>query len=131
MSQASPPSSVRSFTPSSSDETVVDDQETMDVLFDVLDDESCRCILEATDGTALSASEIAESCDLPLSTTYRKLEPLTDAGLLSKRLRISRAGKHTAEYERAVDDVTVSVTSSGLEVRVTHRDVAQGSTITA
>ncbi|KTG29750.1 ArsR/SmtB family transcription factor [Haloferax profundi] len=131
MSQASLPSSVRSHTRSSSDEIVVDDQERMDVLFDALDDENCRCILEATDGTALSASEIAESCDLPLSTTYRKLDPLAEAGLLSKRLRISRAGKHTAEYERAVDDVTVSVSPSGLEVRVTPRDVAQESTVTA
>jgi DNA-binding transcriptional ArsR family regulator len=131
MSQASLQSSVRAHTLQSSDELVVDDQETMDVLFDVLDDEGSRDILEATAGTALSASEIADACDLPLSTTYRKLDPLTEAGLLTKRLRISRSGKHTAEYERAVDDVTVSVSPSGLEVRITRRDVAEQSTVTA
>ena len=131
MSQASFPQSVRSHTRNAAHEMVVDDQETMDVLFDALDDEDSRCILEATDGTALSASEIADACGLPLSTTYRKLEPLTEAGLLSKSLRISRSGKHTAQYERAIDDVTVSVSPSGLEVRVTHRDVAGESTVTA
>ncbi|KAB1197269.1 MULTISPECIES: helix-turn-helix domain-containing protein [Haloferax] len=131
MSQASLPQSIRSHIRNTSDETVVDDQETVDALFDMLDDEGCRCILEATDETALSASEISEVCDLPLSTTYRKLEPLTETGLLSKSLRISRSGKHTAEYTRAVDDVTVSVSSSGLEVRITHLDASQESTVTA
>ncbi|WP_411965364.1 helix-turn-helix domain-containing protein [Haloferax sp. YSMS24] len=130
MSQASLPKSIRTHI-HNSNETVVADQETMDTLFDVLDDESCRCILEVTDGTALSASEISEACDLPLSTTYRKLEPLTETGLLSKGLRISRSGKHTAEYERAIDDVTVSVSASGLEVRISHLDESEKSTVTA
>ncbi|WP_416838619.1 helix-turn-helix domain-containing protein [Haloferax sp. DFSO52] len=131
MSQAVPPKSIRSHTRNSHDETVVDDQETMNALFDMLDDEGSRSILEATDGTALSASEISDACDLPLSTTYRKLEPLTETGLLSKRLRISRSGKHTAEYERAVEDVTVTVSPSGVEVHITHVDGVQKPTVTA
>ncbi|AFK18194.1 ArsR family transcriptional regulator [Haloferax mediterranei ATCC 33500] len=131
MSQASVPLSARSHTRSSPAEQVVDDQAAIDTLFDVLDDADSRCILDATDGVALSASEIAETCDLPLSTTYRKLDQLADADLLSKGLRISRSGKHTAEYERAIDDITVSVTSSGLEVRVTYRDVSDSESIVA
>jgi DNA-binding IclR family transcriptional regulator len=34
---------------------------------------------------ALSAKEISEACELPLSTTYRKLKQLTDAALLDER----------------------------------------------
>ncbi|ELZ83695.1 ArsR family transcriptional regulator [Haloferax sp. Atlit-6N] len=129
MSQASFPFAVRSPT-ASSEPRVVDDHAAVDALFSLLEDDDCRCILDATDGVARSASELSEACDLPLSTTYRKLDPLVDAGLLSKRLRVSRSGSHTAEYERTVDDVTVSVTPSGVEVRVSHRDVAKSASVT-
>ncbi|WP_148415984.1 helix-turn-helix domain-containing protein [Haloferax sp. KTX1] len=130
MSQASLPFDFRSAT-ASSEPRVVDDHAEVDALFSLLEDDDCRCILDATDGVARSASELSEACDLPLSTTYRKLDPLADAGLLSKRLRISRSGAHTAEYERTVDDVTVSVTPSGVEVRVSHRDVTESASVTA
>ncbi|ELZ94785.1 ArsR family transcriptional regulator [Haloferax mucosum ATCC BAA-1512] len=131
MSQASVSVSTRSQTrsPSADADQVVADSETIGTLFDVLDDANARCILDATDGVALSASEIADTCDIPLSTAYRKLDQLVDAGLLSKSLRVSRSGKHTSEYERAIDDVTVSVTSSGLEVRVTHRAVDSSESV--
>nr|WP_049918866.1 helix-turn-helix domain-containing protein [Haloferax larsenii] len=122
MSQATLPPSVRSHTSGSPSEVVVDDQETIDVLFETLDDPDSRRILDATEGNPMSASELAEACDLPLSTTYRKLDRLTDSDLVSKELRICRSGKHTAEYERAIDDVTVSVSPSGLEVRLSFVD---------
>ncbi|ELZ87618.1 ArsR family transcriptional regulator [Haloferax elongans ATCC BAA-1513] len=121
MSQATLPPSVRSHTSGSPSE-VVDDQETIDVLFETLDDPDCRRILDVTEGNPMSASELAEACELPLSTTYRKLDRLTDSDLVSKELRICRSGKHTSEYERAIDDVTVSVSPSGLEVRLSFVD---------
>jgi DNA-binding transcriptional ArsR family regulator len=106
--------------------TVVDD-ETVQSILDALDDAHCRCILTATDGEALSASEISETCDLALSTVYRKLDTLTDLGLLSEQLRVRRSGKHTSEYRRAVDDVTVSVSPDGIELRVAYREQTTAS----
>lgn len=92
-----------------------------EVLLEALDDEACRAILSATGDTPLSASELSEACDLPLSTTYRKLDMLTDAGLLSEGIRIRRSGKHASEYRRAVDEVRIAVgTDSGIELTVGH-----------
>jgi DNA-binding transcriptional ArsR family regulator len=111
--------------------TVVDDEQTVQTLLDALDDADCRRILAATDDDALSASEIAETCSLALSTTYRKLDRLTDAGLLSEQLRVCRSGKHTSEYRRAVDDVTVSVSPDGVQLHVTRHDREETTQLTA
>lgn len=78
-------------------------------LFEVLEDADCRAILGETDSKALSAKELSEACDLPLSSTYRKLDMLTDVGLLEERTRVRQSGKHPSEYIRVVDEVVVSI----------------------
>ena len=78
-------------------------------LLEALDDEACRAIIEATGETARSAAELSEVCDIPLSTAYRKLELLTETGLVIENIRIRRSGKHTSEYRRAVDEIRVTV----------------------
>lgn len=82
-------------------------------LLDLLSDPRCRSILAATTDTARSARELAECCDVPLSTTYRKLDELVEAELLSERPRVRRAGKHPSEFRRVVDEVVVSVRPTG------------------
>ncbi|WP_254767919.1 helix-turn-helix domain-containing protein [Salinilacihabitans rarus] len=82
-----------------------------------LEDRDCREILAATAETALTASEIADRCEIPRSTLYRKLELLTDASLLEEGIRIRTSGKHASEYRRGFDDVTVTVSGDeGLQV---------------
>jgi DNA-binding transcriptional ArsR family regulator len=78
-------------------------------LFEALRDADSRAILDETGSEALSAKEISEACDLPLSSTYRKLDTLTEAGLLEERTRIRQSGKHPSEYIRAVEEVVVSI----------------------
>ena len=92
-------------------------------LLDALDDADCRAILDATREEALTAKEVSEAHDLPLSTTYRKLDLLTEAGLLEERTRIRQSGKHASEYARLVDDVVISLGPRGeTEVRVSQRE---------
>jgi len=68
---------------------------------------------------ALTASELSETCGLPLSTTYRKLDLLTATGLLDEHTRVRQSGKHASEYTRSVDDVVVSLgTPGGTELRM-------------
>lgn len=74
-----------------------------------LEDPDCRALLEATSDEALTAGELIDRCDVPRSTTYRKLEQLTEAGLLEERVRLSPDGKHASEYRRTVDDITISL----------------------
>jgi DNA-binding transcriptional ArsR family regulator len=86
----------------------------------MLDDPDCRALLEATTDEALTAGELIERCGVPRSTTYRKLERLTEAGLLEERVRISPDGKHASEYRRTFDNVTVSLgESDGVTVGLT------------
>lgn len=103
-------------------ETTVRDPEHVGTLLDALEDVDCRSILEATSDEPLSASELSDTCDLPLSTTYRKLDKLTEAGLLSEEVRLSHTGKHTSEYVLSVSDVQLTVDGKeGIELRVSHR----------
>ncbi|WP_435101646.1 helix-turn-helix domain-containing protein [Halarchaeum sp. P4] len=95
------------------DETLVTDSEAMQGVLDALDDADCRAILEATSENARSATELADACDIPLSTVYRKLDQLSDAGLLAERTRVSLDGRHTSEYERTVEEVTLTVDADG------------------
>lgn len=92
---------------------VVDAREDVQRYLDVLDDADCRTILEATGEASLSATELSETCDIPLSTAYRKLDRLTDAGLLDENIRVRRSGKHVTEYARGVEEITVAVAADG------------------
>ena len=78
-----------------------------------LADPGCRCILRAIGPSALTASECSAACDLPLSTTYRKLERLAEAGLLEEQLRLRRDGKHASQYRRRFDGVQVALDEDG------------------
>lgn len=85
----------------------------MQEILSALDDADCHAILEATSGGALTANEISETCDLPLSTTYRKLDLLADVGFVEERTRIRGSGKHASEFVRSVSDVVVSLSQQG------------------
>ena len=92
-----------------SDRSTTDDSEAV---LTALEDPDCRALLEATTDEALTAGELTDRCDIARSTTYRKVEQLTEAGLLEERVRISAEGKHASEYRRTFDDVTISIGDS-------------------
>ncbi|WP_066413409.1 ArsR/SmtB family transcription factor [Halorubrum aethiopicum] len=77
-------------------------------VLDALADEAARRIVAAL-SEPKTASELSEECDVPLSTTYRKLEKLTDASLLNESTDIRRDGQHTTRYSVAFEEVVVSI----------------------
>lgn len=93
--------------------THVTDAEHRQTLLTLVQDENCRAILDATAAVPASAKELAVGCDIALSTTYRNLDRLTDAGLLEERTRVCPSGKHTAEYRGLLEDLMLSVTGEG------------------
>jgi DNA-binding transcriptional ArsR family regulator len=129
MSQSSMASAtVRPSEESANDVQTIVAESAVQQLLDALDDADCRAILDATREEALTANEVSEAHDLPLSTTYRKLDLLTEAGLLEERTRIRQSGKHASEYARLVDDVVISLGPRGeTEVRVS-REKSPGHT---
>ena len=78
-----------------------------------LEDDACRAILEATTDESLTATELSEQCDIPMSTAYRKVEKLAEADLVEERVRINTTGKHATEYRKCFADVVVSVGDGG------------------
>jgi DNA-binding transcriptional ArsR family regulator len=88
------------------------EQADTEAVLTALDDPDCRALLEATAEEPLTAGELTDRCGIPRSTTYRKVERLTEAGLLEERVRLSTDGKHASEYRRTFEDVTVSLSEA-------------------
>jgi len=88
-----------------------EDPPSVDDVLDALADDAARRIVMALTEPK-TASDLSEECDIPLSTTYRKLEKLTDAALLRESTDIRRDGQHTTRYSVSFDSVTVSIDES-------------------
>src|SRR5699024_10603627 len=73
------------------------DHPQLQVVFDALDDPECRTIIKQME-EPMTAKELSEDCDVPLSTTYRKLERLTEASLVEEQTELRASGRHTARY---------------------------------
>lgn len=78
-------------------------------LLAALADPDCRAILAATADAPRTAGELATDCEIPASTTYRKVETLTELGLVDERIRLQRAGRCPSEYSLATEAVRVDL----------------------
>lgn len=95
---------------SASDGVAISDVEDEVKLFlDALSDADCRRILDVMSADALTANEISEACDMPLSTTYRKVDTLADTGLVEEKIRFNQSGRYISEYSRSIDKIDISI----------------------
>lgn len=81
------------------------DEEVQRALLDAVSDRDCRQILKATADQALTAAELSDTINLPLSTVYRKLERLAETPLLEQEYRLAPDGKHARQYQCAIDRI--------------------------
>jgi len=77
-------------------------------VLDVLTDPLCRRVLGCA-RTAVTARDVSDATDLSMSTTYRKLEVLTDAGLLETQTELREDGYHTTRYRATLDEATIRI----------------------
>ncbi|MFD1514524.1 winged helix-turn-helix domain-containing protein [Halomarina rubra] len=77
-------------------------------VLDALDDPACREIVECLEDP-MTASELSERCEIPQSTTYRKLDLLSDASLVEERVEVRTDGHHTTRYVLAFNEVRLSL----------------------
>lgn len=96
-------------------------------LLSALEDEDCRALLRAASGETLSASELSELCDLPLSTTYRKVDTLTEVGLFEEQLRLRQSGKHISEYGLRIDGIQLSLSGGCIDMETSRTDSKEGA----
>lgn len=93
-----------------------------EIVLDALADDAAQAIVSELD-EPMTASELSDACDIPLSTTYRKLELLTDASLLSESTEIRRDGQHTTRYAIGFEEVRVRLTENrALSVEIERRE---------
>lgn len=81
---------------------------TVEEVLAALHDDDCRTIVRNLE-EPMTASEISDACDVPLSTTYRKLETMVEATLLEELTEIRPDGHHTTRYRLDFEEVTVAV----------------------
>ncbi|AAV46308.1 MULTISPECIES: helix-turn-helix domain-containing protein [Haloarcula] len=99
------------------------DEETpeLQAVLDALDDEDCRAIVSVLE-EPLTASEISDRSGVPLSTTYRKLELLTESSLLYEGVEVRSDGQHASRYAIDFEEVVISLDEElSLTVDISHR----------
>ncbi len=98
-----------------------DDTPELQDILDALDDPDCRSIVRILD-EPMTADEIAEAADVPLSTTYRKLDLLTEASLLEEGTEIRPDGQHASRYSVAFEEVIIGIADTReFEVDISRR----------
>ncbi|WP_435095422.1 winged helix-turn-helix domain-containing protein [Halorubrum sp. N11] len=108
--------------------TATEGDKTLDDTFDALADPDCRAILGAAD-TAMTTSELADACDIALSTAYRKVERLSETPLLIEGVRFDADGDHAAEYTRGATDATIELGDSGVTLTIDDSTADPASTV--
>ena len=73
-----------------------------------LDDDGCRKIVAVLEEPK-TVDEIAEATGLPLSTTYRKLDRLTDASLVNETVGVRQGSHRKARYIADVERITIDL----------------------
>lgn len=89
-------------------DSLAPDAPVLQDVLDALDDPDCRTIVKHLE-EPMTANELSEECNIPLSTMYRKLDLLSDASLLEERIEIRRDGRHTTRYVIAFDEVRIAL----------------------
>lgn len=103
---------------SMSSEAVRREAPALEDVLDALDDPDCRTILRLLD-EPLTVSELTDSCEIPESTMYRKLDLLSDASLVETQMEIRTDGCHTRRFAVNFDEVRLSLTDErALEVAI-------------
>lgn len=77
-------------------------------LFEALDSEACRAVVRVLDDGPMTAKELEDAGDIPLSTVYRCVNELVDTPLIEETTRVNEGGHHASEYSRPVETVVVS-----------------------
>ncbi|WP_266077813.1 ArsR/SmtB family transcription factor [Haladaptatus caseinilyticus] len=86
-------------------------------------------ILDATHKPK-SVQELSEELGIPIATSYRRIEELTEANLLELTGReFSNEGRRPKVYRRDIDAVSIAFSSDGIDVAVDDRPEVENSLV--
>lgn len=92
---------------------------TVGEVLDLLGDEYACDIVRALGDGPKAARELAEHCGMSRATAYRRLDRLTDVGVVTTRVGIPLDGNHRRRYRLALDAVELRVGADGIDGSVT------------
>ncbi len=84
----------------------------------LLNDEYARGVLAIADTEPVSATELAERIDALPQTVYRRVETLTDAGLLAEATRPRSDGHHESVYVATFDELRVRLEDGSFDASI-------------
>jgi len=90
-------------------------------VLDLLSDEYARDILAATSDRPMSASELAEECDMSEPTVYRRIERLREYDLVAQQRRIETGGNDYSVYAATLSGFSVDLDDGTFESTVERR----------
>lgn len=86
-------------------------------------------ILQATN-TPKSAQELSDELDIPIATSYRRIEELTENDLLTlEGKEVSTEGRQTNVYRRQIDELTVIFEGEEIDLDVKERTEAKNNLV--
>jgi DNA-binding transcriptional ArsR family regulator len=95
------------------------DEAAKDKVMKALADEYSRAILVSTMQTPKSAIEVSADRNIPISTAYRRLHELEEAGLVVvERSKVTEDGKRFELYRSTVRSVAVSFNLGSIDVEL-------------
>lgn len=89
----------------------------------LLEDETARTILTETSREPMSATTLAERCDVSKPTVYRRLEDLRRCDLLVETTKPDPSGgHHHTMYSTTLDRIVVEVEDASLTLQIDRRE---------
>lgn len=104
--------------PSTQEKRILDEG----ALFGALEDETTRKILAYTAEEARSAKDLDEQINVTQTTIYRRLEQLSEDGLVEDSLELDESGNHYKTYQSTISHVEVDIESDGITASVEWRE---------
>ncbi|MDY7081611.1 MAG: helix-turn-helix domain-containing protein [Halobacteria archaeon] len=93
-----------------------------DSIFDLLGDECARTILSKLSIKEMSAKELANNCNVSLPTIYRRVNALSNHGLINEKTRIGEDGSHYNIYENNFNRMSIEAENGKIKVSVNLED---------
>jgi len=87
-------------------------------LLDLLGDEYTREVLQTLADEPRTGREIVAAADASKATVYRRLDRLSEAGLITSATKLDPDGHHREQFWLTFDGATCSVTEEGIQAQL-------------
>lgn len=96
-------------------EAITEEPNQLSAVFEALGDATCRTILRALrqHQQAMTVQELSSLTDVSLTSMYRKLEKLNEAGLVTEYDELDEDGHRRSRYKSDIDQIEVALETDG------------------